>query len=123
MQNLIKGGIFVISLAVAGGVLATERPDHFKGVAAPDLQTAVKNFTEYNKRLEKVMKGELTNADLAAIHQLTYTLENALKKINADLVELAEVLEEVHLTSETLKRDDLKKAGSAYFKTIKVLNF
>lgn len=123
MQNLIKGVVFALSLAVAGGVFATDRPDHFKGLASPDLQTAVKNFSDYNKRLEKIMAGKLTNADLVTIHELTYTLENALEKINEDLAELAETLEEVHVASETFKRDDLKKASQAYFKAVKILDF
>jgi len=123
MQSLLKGAVLAVCLILAGEVLATDRPDHFKGLAAPDLQTALDNFTKYNKHLEKAINGELTHADLANIHQLTYTLENALKKINTDLAALEEALEEVHLTSETLKRDELKKAGEAYFKTVKILDF
>ena len=35
------------------------------------------------------------------MHQLTYTLENALGKINQELAKLAETLEAVHVASET----------------------
>ncbi len=99
MKNLLKGAVFAVSLAVAGGAVAEDRPSHFKGQAAPDLNTAVANFSEYNNRLEKILAGELTDADLATVHELTYTLENALEKINIDLEELAEILEKVHIAS------------------------
>ncbi|MDY0206338.1 MAG: hypothetical protein RBR82_06890 [Pseudomonas sp.] len=121
MRNVIKGAVLAVSLAVAGGAFADERPDHFKGLAAPDLQTAVTNFSEYNNRLEKALSGELSNADLVAIHELTYTLENALEKINTDLEELAETLEKVHVASETFNRDDLKKAGPAYLEAARTV--
>ena len=117
MKNVIKGAVLAVSLAVAGGAMADDRPDHFKGLAAPDLQTAVANFSEYNKRLEKALSGELTDADLMKIHELTYTLENALEKINDDLEDLADTLEEVHIASETFKRDELKKVASQYLET------
>ncbi len=117
MKNVIKGAVLAVSLAVAGGAMADDRPDHFKGLAAPDLQTAVANFSEYNKRLEKALSGELTDADLMKIHELTYTLENALEKINDDLEDLADTLEEVHIASETFKRDELKKVAPQYLET------
>ncbi len=69
MRNVIKGAVLAVSLAVAGGAFADERPDHFKGLAPPDLQTAVTNFSEYNNSLEKALSGELSNADLVAIHE------------------------------------------------------
>lgn len=117
MKNMIKSVVLAASLAVAGGAVAEERPDHFKGHAAPDLATAVAHFSEYNNRLEKALAGDLTGADIATIHELTYTLENALEKINNDLEELAETLEKVHVASETADRDVLKKAGPAYLST------
>ena len=117
MKNVIKGAVLAVSLAVAGGAMADDRPEHFKGLAAPDLQTAVANFSEDNKRLEKALSGELTDADLMKIHELTYTLENALEKINDDLEDLADTLEEVHIASETFKRDELKKVAPQYLET------
>ncbi len=121
MKNLIKSAILTASLVVAGAAVADERPSHFKGLAAPDLNTAVANFSEYNNRLEKVLAGELTDADLAAVHELTYTLENALEKINIDLEELAEVLEKVHVASETNNRDALKEAAPVYLGTARTV--
>lgn len=121
MKNLLKGAVLAVSLAVAGGAVAEERPSHFRGLAAPDLNTAVANFSEYNNRLEKVLASELTDADLATVHELTYTLENALEKINIDLEELAEILERVHIASETANRDALKEVGPVYLSTARTV--
>jgi len=121
MKNLIKSTVLVVSLVVAGGAVAGDRPSHFKGHAAPDLNTAVAHFSEYNNRLEKLLAGELTDADIAIVHELTYTLENALEKINADFDELAETLEKVHVASETANRDILQKAGSVYLSTARTV--
>lgn len=68
-----------------------------------------------------MLNGELTDNDLMTIHQLTYTLENALEKINIDLEELAQTLEKVHVASETNNREALKEAGSAYLKTSRII--
>ena len=121
MKNLFKGAVLAVSLAIAGAAVAEERPDHFKALAAPDLQTAVTNFSEYNNQLEKAFSGELTDADLTKIHELTYTLENALEKITIDLEELAETLEKVHVASETYNRDALKEAAPVYLDTARII--
>ncbi|WP_205341369.1 DUF6746 family protein [Denitrificimonas caeni] len=121
MKNIFKGAVFAVSLVVAGSAIADESTAHFKGLAAPDLQTAVANFSEYNKRLEDVLSGELTDMDLVKVHELTYTLENALEKINVDLEELANTLEKVHVASETFNRDALKEAAPAYLNTARII--
>lgn len=121
MCNIFKGAVLTVSLLVAASAMAEESAKHFAGLAAPDLETAVSNFSEYNNRLETVLNGELTDNDLMTIHQLTYTLENALEKINIDLEELAQTLEKVHVASETYNREALKEAGSAYLKTSRII--
>lgn len=70
------------------------RTKHFKGLPAPDL---------------------------AEIHVLSYTLENALEKINEALAELADSLEEVHVASETFARDKLKKNGELYLQASRTI--
>lgn len=122
MKNLVKGAVLAVSLAVAGGAVADDdRPKHFKGLAAPDLQTAVANFSEYNTRLEQKLSGDLSDADLQEIHQLTYTLEVALEKIEDELDELADMLEEVHIASETYNREAVKHMGPVYLETARII--
>lgn len=59
-------------------------------------------------------KDQLTPDDLNTIHLLTYTLENALEKINTDLAELAEKLELLHLASETSDANAARQYGETY---------
>jgi|SRR5699024_10728791 len=122
MKNLVKGAVLAVSLSVAAVAVADDdRPDHYKGLASPDLQTAVANFSEYNNRLEKELSGELTNANLEKIHQLTYTLEVALEKIEDELDDLADLLEEVHLASENYDFAGVKKHAPAYLETARTV--
>ncbi|MDX1573115.1 MAG: DUF6746 family protein [Methylophaga sp.] len=89
--------------------------EHFQGKDAESLAQAVSNFNKGNQRLEKMLKQDsLSTADIAAIHELTYTLENALAKINTDLDQLALTLEEVHLGSEDNDAARVKKEGDKY---------
>lgn len=92
----------------------THRPDHFKGLEAPTLEVAVANLTSYNQKLKQRLEGELTPADMAAIHQLTYTLENALETISNEVKNIADLLEEVHVASETMDVATAKKSGGRY---------
>src|SRR5690554_1900961 len=115
MKNLVKGAVLAVSMSVATVALADDdRIDHYKALASPDLQTAVANFSEYNTLLEQEISGELTNANLEKIHQLTYTLEVALEKIEDELDDLADVLEKVHLASENYDFEAIKKYAPAY---------
>ncbi len=93
---------------------AGERGAHFEGKPPATLAQAVADFNEYNLKLKAILDGKLTDADMAEVHQLTYTLENALEKINEEMSALAGTLEEVHLASEKLDRDAVLKHGRAY---------
>ncbi|SDS99870.1 hypothetical protein SAMN05216198_3373 [Halopseudomonas litoralis] len=116
-------GIIVLGLSAASWAQNdAERPAHFKGEPAETLQQAVSNLSEYNIKLDELLaKDQLTPMDMHEVHQLTYTLENALQKIQADLVETAEVLEEVHIASETGKPEVVKTKGQIYLETTRTL--
>lgn len=93
----------------------SNRPDHFKGKPANTLEEAVGNFSEYNSKLAAIVaKDELSPLDMHEVHQLTYTLENALEKIRAELATLAETLEAVHVASEHADVATVKTQGKAY---------
>jgi len=77
---------------------------------------------EYNDRLGAIMeKDEVTPDDLDAIHQLTYTLENALARIDTEVEGMAVNLEEVHLASERLDRETLREHGPRYLRKARML--
>jgi uncharacterized protein YukE len=55
---------------------------------------------------------------MAEIHQLTYSLENALARIKKQLEESAELLEDVHQASEKAQYDNALKQGRAYLERV-----
>ena len=118
MNTLMKSIVLAGGLILGSSAALADRPDHFKGEPSPTLEAAVKNFSEYNQRLEAIVKkGKYSDQELVEIHQLTYTLEVALEKMEKELEELADVLEEVHVASETFDREKLKKNASLYLET------
>ncbi len=94
-----------------------EEVEHFEGKQSTTLEAAVANFSEYNKKLETILKGELTPEAMNDVHQLTYTLENALGKINEEFDGLAVTLEEIHLASERADTDGVASHGKSYLQT------
>jgi hypothetical protein len=88
---------------------------HFPAKKSPDAETALCNIVNYNKVLTQLtQKEELSVEDMVKIHELTYTLENALGKLSEDLAKAAVDLEEVHLASEKLDTDTIKKHANIY---------
>ncbi|TVQ71515.1 MAG: hypothetical protein EA373_04390 [Oceanospirillales bacterium] len=100
-------GFFATSV-MASGV------EHFKGLPAETLEQAVANFSEHNQKLATVLAGEIDNQAMVEVHELTYTLENALEKIHAEVAELVDTLEDLHVASEKFDADDVKAQGDAY---------
>lgn len=110
------------SLLLAPISHAEERPDHFKGEPAETLEQAVANLSEYNARLAAIVeKDELSDDDHAEIHELTYTLENALGKIKEELDVMAEDLEAVHLASEERADEVIAERAPAYLSAARKL--
>lgn len=93
------------------------KPAHFKAESSATLEQAVTNLRTYNARLERILAGPVSDADMVEVHQLTYTLETALKKIDEEVEQLAETLEKVHVGSEKLDRDVVVNNGRAYLDT------
>lgn len=111
----------LVPTLLLAGLLATtttqaeEPTDHFEGKASNTLEEAVANFSEHNRRLAELLaQEELSMRDLGTIHELTYTLENALEKINEETAEMAITLEEVHLGSETGDVERVRANGETY---------
>lgn len=115
--------LFMGTLSV-GKALAfdNDRIDHYKGEPAPTLEVAVKNLLEFNQKLEAILRSdELDMYKLAEIHQLTYTLENALERLDDELENIAELLEEVHVGSETGQLEQVRQSGKAYLQQVRKL--
>lgn len=118
MKKLLSTGALALCLGFAAYTIADERPDHFKGKPAETLSAAVTNFSDYNKQLAAVLaKDSLEPTDMVRVHELTYTLENALEKLREELDDLADVLEEVHVASERMDANTVKSQGQKYLGT------
>ncbi|WP_242634399.1 DUF6746 family protein [Marinobacter salicampi] len=108
----------VSTLALSPLTFAEERPDHFEGKKATTLEQAVANFMEYNEKLANITgKESLSDQNMHEVHQMTYTLENALEKIRNELGGLADVLEEVHIASESNDPATVTASGATYLET------
>lgn len=100
---------------IFNGVLMASDSQHFKGEPSKTLEQAVKNFSVTNQKLATIMqKDKLEPIDMGEIHQLTYTLENALEKIQDELKKIEDLLEDVHQASEKGQYDKALKQGREY---------
>jgi hypothetical protein len=113
----------VLLLAAATGRADPPRVDHFEGEPAPSLAAALANLEEYNAQLAAVLEREaLTPDDLHTVHQLTYTLENALARIAEDVDVIAEHLEAVHIASEQADTATVRDQGRSYLERVGPFN-
>lgn len=117
---------YLAAAALSFGVATmakAETIEHFKGESAENLEVAVSNFKRYNQRLETLLKKDsMTADDVTKVHELTYTLENALAKINEELSKLADTLEDVHKASEKYDADAVHQHGEAYMEVISTIS-
>jgi len=111
----------LVKAAAAAGILllpqalADEKYDHFPSLDAPDVATALCNLQNYNEKLSAITKQkELDAADMVKVHELTYTLENALARLKTTIEEAAVALEEVHLASESMDASVIDQSGKSY---------
>ncbi|WP_101067772.1 DUF6746 family protein [Roseovarius salinarum] len=106
------------ALLVAAPALAGDEVDHYHAEPSETLEQAIANFSEYNAKVAEVLEREdLTRADMEEIHQYTYTIEEALAKINETTDALAVTLEEVHLSSESDNPAKLRGVAEVYLET------
>ena len=108
--------LVLLALGVpAIGVFAdTDRVEHFKGKPAETLEQALTNLSEGNQSLAQLLERPITAETSYEIHQLTYTLENALERIEDEMDRLEDTLETVHLASEANRADRLERYGQQY---------
>ncbi|MDX1706853.1 DUF6746 family protein [Pseudidiomarina sp.] len=122
--QLAISGLVAASFSVAAAPLSEDRPDHFEGKSSETLEQAMSNLAEYNAKLHDMLaSGDLTPKQMGEIHQLTYTLEEALAKLKDEVETMQEQVETVHLGSEKMSYDEVKETGKAYLnKAAKIVN-
>ncbi|AUD77877.1 hypothetical protein CW740_00950 [Kangiella profundi] len=94
---------------------------HFKGEKPETMAEAIAILEKYNTQLEGRIKYELTPYTMAQIHQMSYSLENALQFIEQHLEQTQENLEKVHIASETNDPETVQQKGEEYLKGTKDL--
>lgn len=115
--------VLTVTALLWGATLSTanagQRPEHYQALPAESIEQAVSNLTSYNQELDALIRqNELSNEDMVKIHELTYTLENALQRLQAELEGAAEVLEEVHLGSETMDSNRVLDNARRYLQSM-----
>lgn len=119
MTRLIHAlALTAVAALAAPAIAEEEQAQHYAAKSSETLGEAVANFAEYNKKVAAVLeKEELTVSDMEQIHQLTYTLEEALARINKRMKALPVTLEELHLASEAHNPDRVRGVGGVYLET------
>src|SRR5690606_6300026 len=121
MHAIARTLAFTLAACLSVGALADERIKHAKGLPAHTLAEAVANLNSHNAKLAQLLEQPMTPQRMDEAHLLSYTLENALKRIKTDLADIAEALEAMHIASETNDPATVKRQGQAYLDGISPL--
>ncbi len=78
--------------------------EHFKGKPSTTIEEARLNLSEQNRQMAKMLssKNKLSPQDMVKLHQMSYTMENALERLSDELEKLEDELEKIHLASENI---------------------
>jgi septal ring factor EnvC (AmiA/AmiB activator) len=115
MLVIRTSALLTASLLLSSVSHADDSPEHFKGEPSHTLTQALANLSEYNQKLEAILKkDELSPQDMHEVHVLTYTLENALDKIDDSVDAMEDQLEDVHKASERGNTKTVKEQGKTY---------
>lgn len=119
----IAATLLAVSLGFAAPLRADEGVTHYAAKPSDTMEQAVENFVTYNAMMQEVLaKDELSVEDMERVHELTYTIEIALARINEELGALPVVLEEVHLASEGDNPHALRGVAEVYLDTARHLD-
>lgn len=114
MKTLIRTAALALTTIVASHAFAETPPP-------ANLAEAVKQFSEYNTRLDQALAQGRTPENMAQIHELTYTLKTALEKIVEEMDGLNDTLEEIQFASEAESADDVSTYGADYLNTARTV--
>lgn len=114
-----KTWVTIAMTAMLGlGTAQGSETDHFEGKPSRTVAEAWENLQTGNAELSALIDGELSPMDMAEVHEISYTLENALARL-AEAQEASAVnLEEVHLASERNDTETVRTHGEAYLEAI-----
>ncbi|NMP17325.1 DUF6746 family protein [Thalassotalea sp. Y01] len=111
LMTMATGAVLFASL----NTMAEQKYQHFDSLDAPNTEVALCNLQQFNAKLAALTnKQQLTAEEMVKVHELTYTLENAVIRLQKDLDNIAVELEKVHLASESLDQKTIQESGDKY---------
>ena len=121
-MGLVRSVIAVLIGTTLFSANASDDDAHFKAIVSTDIASALCNLKTYNAELQQVTgEKDVDTMGMLKVHELTYTLENALQKIQAELTTIAADLEEVHQSSESHDQTKVKSYTEKYINGIDAL--
>ncbi len=125
MKKLLTSAIGPVIMVGAVALPANawaEDVDHYEGKKPESLEEAVALFQEYNAKFEQILSQRpLSEEQLAKVHRISYTMENALGKMNSEMLSLSQTLEKIHKASEAGDSETVTSQGEAYLSTSRTL--
>lgn len=116
-KTMLMSGLLVVS-----GVTVASEDRHFKGEKVETLEQAVEQFSIHNKKFASMLAdGTIDMKEMGEIHMLTYSMENAMKKIKQEVHAMEELLEEVHEASEHGETKKVMDNGKRYLEKAQTL--
>lgn len=113
-MKLLSSSLFALTLAFSATLNASE-VRHYKGQDVNTVEEAIAVLQEYNPKLQALLESdELKPQDMGKIHEMTYTMENALKILEGSLKITQRNLEELHLSSEKMETEKAQVYGKLY---------
>ncbi len=114
--------LFICLITAPGLALADDRPEHYSGETSETLEEALQNLRDYSDELASIVqKDDFDSGRLHSVHEITYTLENALQRLDKELEQLAETLESVHLASERGETDTVAQDSAIFIRKTRLL--
>ena len=113
---------WVLAVGLSSNAVLASDDEHFQGKMPSSFVEAQALLAEYNETLNGfVQDGEITAAEMGEIHQLTYTLENALGRMEEEIERVEDMLEAVHKGSEHAEYESVLHNARQYLETSRVL--
>lgn len=118
MMRIATIGLTLLCACAVGATepaRADDRPDHFEGETSTSFADAIDRLADANRRLRELTEGRTpTPAELHEIHVASYTMENAIARLRADLDTAAAALGRLHLASERGESAAVESAAREY---------
>ncbi|WP_068586471.1 DUF6746 family protein [Thiomicrospira sp. WB1] len=122
MKSIKQWALACLAGNLMAGMAWASDDEHFEGLKPATYAQAQAYLREYNAKLAALAEdGTINPAEMGEIHQLTYTLENSLERMEEEMERIEEVLERVHQGSEHGEYDAVLKHTHDYLDASDVL--